>query len=102
MKQAKHEGRMVAIIVAIALVIDQVIQLSVKLGMRLHESIHVTDWFIAEARTVGGEIKPERSGFILSDMELLQAASRDMDKGVLAGIYVNKDGEIKGKAKPEE
>ena len=45
MKKAKHEGRMVAIIVAIALVIDQVIKLSVKLGMRLHESIHVTDWF---------------------------------------------------------
>ena len=45
MKKAKHEGRMVAVIVAIALVIDQVIKLSVKLGMRLHESIHVTDWF---------------------------------------------------------
>ena len=45
MKQAKHEGRMVAIIVAIALIIDQVIKLSVKLGMHLYESIHITDWF---------------------------------------------------------
>ena len=54
------------------------------------------------ANEEGGEIKPERSGFILRDMELLQAASRDMDKGVLAGIYVNKDGEIKGKAAVSE
>ena len=45
MKQKQHEGRMVALIVAIALIIDQVIKLSVKLGMRLYESIHVTDWF---------------------------------------------------------
>ena len=45
MKQTKHEGRMVALIVAIALIIDQVIKLSVKLGMRLYESIHITDWF---------------------------------------------------------
>ena len=36
---------MVAFIVAIALVIDQFIKLSVKLGMRLYESIHITDWF---------------------------------------------------------
>ena len=36
---------MVALIVAIALIIDQVIKLSVKLGMRLYESIHITDWF---------------------------------------------------------
>ena len=36
---------MVALIVAIALIIDQIIKLSVKLGMRLHESIHITDWF---------------------------------------------------------
>ena len=45
MKKKLTEGRMVALIVAIALIIDQVIKLSVKLGMRLHESIHVTDWF---------------------------------------------------------
>ena len=36
---------MVALIVAIALIIDQAIKLSVKLGMRLYESIHITDWF---------------------------------------------------------
>ena len=45
MKQKLAEGRMVALIVAIALIIDQVIKLSVKLGMRLYESIHITDWF---------------------------------------------------------
>ena len=45
MKKKLNEGRMVALIVAIALVIDQVIKLSVKLGMRLYESIHVADWF---------------------------------------------------------
>ena len=45
MKKKQFEGRMAAIIVAVALIIDQVIKLSVKLGMRLHESIHVTDWF---------------------------------------------------------
>ncbi len=45
MKKRLTEGRMVALIVAIALIIDQIIKLSVKLGMRLHESIHVADWF---------------------------------------------------------
>ena len=45
MKKKLFEGRMVALIVAIALIIDQVIKLSVKLGMRLYESIHITDWF---------------------------------------------------------
>lgn len=45
MKQKLNEGRMVALIVAIALIIDQIIKLSVKLGMRLYESIHVADWF---------------------------------------------------------
>ena len=44
MKKLLTEGRMVALIVAIALIIDQAIKLSVKLGMRLYESIHVTDW----------------------------------------------------------
>ena len=44
MKKNNTEGRMVALIVAIALIIDQAIKLSVKLGMRLYESIHVTDW----------------------------------------------------------
>ena len=44
MKKLLSEGRMVALIVAIALIIDQAIKLSVKLGMRLYESIHVTDW----------------------------------------------------------
>lgn len=45
MKKRFTEGRMVAFIVAIALIIDQIIKLSVKLGMRLYESIHITDWF---------------------------------------------------------
>ena len=44
MKKFLTEGRMVALIVAIALIIDQAIKLSVKMGMRLYESIHVTDW----------------------------------------------------------
>ena len=45
MKKQQTEGRMVALIATIALIIDQAIKLSVKLGMRLYESIHVTDWF---------------------------------------------------------
>ena len=45
MKKQQTEGRMVALIVAIALIIDQIIKLSVKLNMRLYESIHITDWF---------------------------------------------------------
>ena len=45
MRKQQTEGRVVAFIVAIALIIDQIIKLSVKLGMRLHESIHITDWF---------------------------------------------------------
>ena len=45
MKKLLTEGRMVALIVAIALIIDQIIKLSVKLGMHLYESIHITDWF---------------------------------------------------------
>lgn len=44
MKKFLTEGRMVALIVAIALIIDQAIKLSVKMGMRLYESIHITDW----------------------------------------------------------
>lgn len=44
MKKFLTEGRMVALIVTIALIIDQAIKLSVKMGMRLYESIHVTDW----------------------------------------------------------
>ena len=45
MKKLLTEGRMVALIVAIALIIDQIIKLSVKLGMHLYESIHIADWF---------------------------------------------------------
>lgn len=45
MKLKLTEGRMVALIVAIALIIDQIIKLSVKLGMHLYESIHIADWF---------------------------------------------------------
>ena len=44
MRKQQTEGRMVTFIVAIALIIDQAIKLSVKMGMRLYESIHVTDW----------------------------------------------------------
>ena len=47
MKKKINEGRMVALIVAIALIIDQVIKLAVKMNMRLYESIHITDWFIS-------------------------------------------------------
>ena len=39
-----------------------------------------------------------RSGFILGNKDILSAASADMDKKILAGISVNKDGEITGKA----
>lgn len=45
-----------------------------------------------------GEINPVRSGFILGNKDILSAASADMDKKILAGISVNKDGEITGKA----
>ena len=52
MKKRLTEGRMVSLIVAIALIIDQAIKLSVKLGMRLYESIHITDWFYIYFRIV--------------------------------------------------
>ncbi len=45
-----------------------------------------------------GEINPVRSGFILGNKDILSAASADMDKKILAGISINKDGEISGKA----
>ena len=45
-----------------------------------------------------GEINPVRSGFILGNKDILSAASADMDKKILAGISINKDGEITGKA----
>lgn len=49
-----------------------------------------------------GEVNPVRSGFILRDQELLHAASAGMDKKILAGISINKDGEITGKAAVSE
>ena len=39
------KGRIALLIISSVLIIDQVIKLSVKLGMRMYESIHVTDWF---------------------------------------------------------
>lgn len=54
------------------------------------------------ANEEGGEIIPERSGFMLSDPKLLSAASSDLDRKILAGIYVKKDGEISGKAAVSE
>ena len=50
----------------------------------------------------GGEIIPERSGFMLGEQKILSAASSDLDRKMLAGIYVKKDGEITGKAAVSE
>ena len=36
---------LVALFIVLLLVIDQVIKIEVKTGMRLHESIRITDWF---------------------------------------------------------
>ncbi|MBR5963774.1 MAG: lipoprotein signal peptidase [Bacteroidaceae bacterium] len=45
MKKSTKDGLLVAVLAVVMLIIDQVIKISVKLGMRLYESIHVTDWF---------------------------------------------------------
>ena len=39
------KGLLVALFIMLLLVIDQVIKIEVKTGMRLHESIRITDWF---------------------------------------------------------
>ena len=39
------KGLLVAMFIVLLLVIDQVIKIEVKTGMRLHESIRITDWF---------------------------------------------------------
>ena len=39
------KGLLVASFIVLLLVIDQVIKIEVKTGMRLHESIRITDWF---------------------------------------------------------
>ena len=39
------KGLLVALFIVLLLVIDQVIKIEVKTGMRLHESICITDWF---------------------------------------------------------
>jgi len=45
-----------------------------------------------------GKIEAHRSGFLLSDEELLHAASPEMDPEILAGIKQKKDGTLSGKA----
>lgn len=45
-----------------------------------------------------GKITARRSGFLLSDEELLRAASPEMDPEILAGIKQKKDGTLSGKA----
>ena len=40
-----RKGLLVALFIVLLLVIDQVIKIEVKTGMRLHESIRITDWF---------------------------------------------------------
>ena len=41
----RRQGMIAIILVAVLLIIDQIIKVEVKTGMRLHESIHITDWF---------------------------------------------------------
>ena len=45
MKKSTKDGVLVGMLAFVMLVIDQVIKISVKLGMKLYDSIHVTDWF---------------------------------------------------------
>ena len=56
------------------------------------------------ANESGGKVSPERSGFILDDIDVLRAASGELDKSILAGIVVDKGtGEVtKGNAVSEE
>lgn len=41
----KKDLTLVGVITVLMLLIDQIIKISVKTSMRLHESIHITDWF---------------------------------------------------------
>ena len=41
------------------------------------------------ANESGGEVSPERSGFMLEDADLFRAASASLDKNILAGISVD-------------
>jgi ATP-dependent helicase/nuclease subunit B len=56
------------------------------------------------ANESAGKISPERSGFFVDNLDVLRAASNDLDKNILGGIVVDKDtGEIKkGNAVSEE
>ena len=56
------------------------------------------------ANESAGKISPERSGFFLDNIDVLKAASNELDKNILAGIVVDKGtGEItKGNAVSED
>lgn len=41
----KRDATLVAVLSIVMLIIDQIIKVAVKTGMRLYESIHITDWF---------------------------------------------------------
>ena len=92
MKKKLTEGRMVALIVAIALIIDQIIKLSVKLGMRLYESIHVTDWFYIYFT--------ENPGMAFG-MEIFGKLFLTLFRLVAIGFLVYYVGKIRGKGFPK-
>ena len=50
----------------------------------------------------GGEISPVRSGFMLGEESFLRAANNELNRKMLAGILVKKNGEITGKAAVSE
>ncbi len=50
------------------------------------------------AEESGGMIAPVRSGFLLGEEAFLRAASHEMDKKILAGTTVKKDGSLGGKS----
>lgn len=56
------------------------------------------------ANESGGSISPERSGFFLDNIDVLRAASHELDKKILGGIEVDKGSETvkKGNAVSEE
>lgn len=45
MKKFLTKGQISVIVIIAVLIIDQVVKVIIKTSMRLHESIHVTDWF---------------------------------------------------------
>ena len=92
MKKKLTEGRMVALIVAISLIIDQIIKLSVKLGMRLYESIHVTDWFYIYFT--------ENPGMAFG-MEIFGKLFLTLFRLVAIGFLVYYVGKIRGKGFPK-